>query len=137
MEEIKVRPAKHLALQHFEAIDMAFNRSIGPRQRHASFDGCLVVPEPCRKALQGFQRTGRRTLEPGIKRGGLALADEGGKILGQDDGLGDLGRRRAERRELLGLSLRTLCFTPPHQPGRPARREREGGGLGHDGERLA
>src|SRR5438876_9682022 len=51
-EEIEACPAKHLALQHFEAIDMALHRAIGPRERHAGFDGRIVVPEPGGKAAE-------------------------------------------------------------------------------------
>jgi hypothetical protein len=27
-QEIKMRPAKHVALEHFEAVDMAFDRAV-------------------------------------------------------------------------------------------------------------
>jgi hypothetical protein len=87
--------------------------------------------------LHSVQRTGRRPLEPGIELRGLALAHQGRKILGQVDGLSDLGRLRVKLGELLRLGLWALCRTPQHQPGRPARGERGRGGLGHDGERLA
>src|SRR5712692_3223829 len=56
-EEIETRPAKHLALQHFEAIDMPFDRSSAPGQRHPRFDGLIVVPEPFDKALHHLQGT--------------------------------------------------------------------------------
>src|SRR5437870_2715614 len=66
-EEIEARAAKHLPLEHFEAVDVPLDRSIGPRQRHAGFDGRVVVPEPGGKALPGVKRTGRRPLQPRIK----------------------------------------------------------------------
>ena len=116
---------------------MPLDRAIGPGQRHAGFDGRIVVPEPGGKALQGLQRTGRRPLEPGIELRGLALAHQGRKILGEVDGLSDLGRLRVELGELLRLGLWALRRTPQHQPGRPARGERGASGLRHDGQRLA
>ena len=61
-EEIEVRAAKHLAFQHFEAIDVPLDRAIRPGQRHPGFDGRIVVAEPGRKALHGLQRTGGRAL---------------------------------------------------------------------------
>jgi hypothetical protein len=50
-EEIKAHSPKHLVLQHFEVIDIAFDRPIGPGQRHARFDRRIVVAEPVSKAL--------------------------------------------------------------------------------------
>src|SRR5712691_8260888 len=65
-EEIEVRAAKHLALQHFEAVDMALDRPVGPGQCHARFDRLIVVVEPLGKALPGLLRIVGRALEPGI-----------------------------------------------------------------------
>ena len=66
---------------------------------------------------------------------GLPLADQGGKVLREVDGLGDLGRLRVELGELLGLGLGALRRAPQHQPGRPARRQAAGhGGLRHHGQ---
>ena len=127
-EEIEVCAAKHLPFQHFEAVDMPLDRAIGPGQRHAGFDGRIVVPEPGGKASQGLLRTGRRALEPGIELRRLALAHQGRKILGEVDRLSDLGRLRVELGELLRLGLWALRRTPQHQPGRPARRERGAAG---------
>src|SRR2546426_8914280 len=77
-EEIKARAAKHLALQHFEAVDMALDRPVGPGQCHARFDRLIVVVEPPGKALQGLLRTGGGALELGIELWWLPLAHEGG-----------------------------------------------------------
>ena len=104
-EEIEARPAKHLALEHFEAIDVPLDRTGRPRQGHPRFDRLIVVAEPVGKALQGLQRTGGRALQPGIKLRWLALADQGSKVLSKVDGLGDLGLLRAQLGELLCLSL--------------------------------
>ena len=88
-EEIEARPAKHLALQHFQAIDMPFHGTATPGQRDTRFDRLIVVAEPVGKALHGLQGTGRGAREPGIETLRLALADEGGKVLREVDGLGD------------------------------------------------
>jgi hypothetical protein len=50
-EEIEVRPAKHLALQHFQPIDMPLHGARIPGQRHARFDRRIVVVETLGKAL--------------------------------------------------------------------------------------
>jgi hypothetical protein len=50
-EEIKTRAAKHLALQHFEAIHMPRDRPMTPRQRDAGFHRLLVLIPPRGKAL--------------------------------------------------------------------------------------
>ena len=82
--------AKHLALQHFEAIDMPLDRASRPGQSDPSFNRLVVLIQPFRKALQGFQRAGGRALQPGIKLGRLPLADQRGEIFGEVDGLGHL-----------------------------------------------
>ena len=51
-QEIEVRAAKHLPLQHFEAIDMALDRPATPGQRDPGFDGLVVVIQPCGEAAQ-------------------------------------------------------------------------------------
>ena len=109
-EEIEARPAKHLAFQHLEAIDVPLDRTRAPGQRDPRFDRLIVVAQPGRKASQGLQRTGGRALEPGIELRRLPLADQRGKVLRQVDGLGDLGRLRVELGELLGLGVR--CASP-------------------------
>src|SRR5262245_9427400 len=87
MQEIETRTAKHLPLQHLEAVDVPLDRTIGPGQGHTGFDSGIVVLEPGRKAAQGLQWTGRRALQPGIQRGRLALAHQLGKVLREGDRL--------------------------------------------------
>src|SRR3989442_17585 len=67
----------------------------------------------------------------------LPLAHEVRKVLPQVDRLGHFSLLGAQQGELLGLRCRALRLPPEHQPGGPARRERWGRGLCHDGERLA
>src|SRR5712691_6496074 len=87
-EEIETRPSKHLAFEHLEAIDMALDRSSGPRQRHARFDCRIVIAQPLGKALQDLQGTRAGALQPRIQMRGLPLTDQGGKVLCQVDRLG-------------------------------------------------
>src|SRR4029434_4937370 len=67
--EIEARPAKHLAFQHFEAVDMPLDRAGRPGQGHPGFDRLVVLIQPFRKALPGLQRASGRALEPGIQLG--------------------------------------------------------------------
>ena len=48
-----MRPAKHVTLEHFEAVDMAFNRAVTPGDSDPSFDGGIIVTQPMRKTPQG------------------------------------------------------------------------------------
>ena len=54
------------------------------------FDRGIVLVQPCGEASQGLHRTGRGTLQPGIKSLGLPLAYELRKLLGEINGLRDL-----------------------------------------------
>src|SRR5262245_28659279 len=82
LEQIEFGPAIHLALQHFEAIDVAFDRAITPGQGDAGFDGVIVITQPFRKPLQGHEGTLCRPSQPGIQLVRLALAYEPHKVLG-------------------------------------------------------
>src|SRR5262249_47944264 len=77
--------SKHLAFQYFGAINMPFDRAATPGEGHAGFDRRIVFREPGREALQGFQGTGGRPLQPGIELRRLPLTDPGGKGLRQGD----------------------------------------------------
>ena len=78
-EEIEARPAKHLALQHFEAIDVPLDGARTPGQGHARFDRLVVLVEPGGKALHGLQRTRGRALQPGIELRRAAAGGPGGE----------------------------------------------------------
>src|SRR5437667_12095821 len=58
-QEIEARTAKHLALQHFEAVDMALDRPRTPGQRGTRFHRRIVVVEPSGKAVHGPPRPRR------------------------------------------------------------------------------
>jgi hypothetical protein len=90
-QEIEARSAKHLALEHFEAVDMSLDRARIPGQRHPGFDRLVILAEPCREASHGVHRTCGGALQPGIEAFRLPLADETREILRQVDGLGDFG----------------------------------------------
>ena len=57
LEQIEFGTAKHLALQHLEAVDMAFDRAVTPGQGNPGFDGLIVIAQPLRKPLQGPEGT--------------------------------------------------------------------------------
>ena len=99
---------------------MPLDRASRPGQRHARFDRLVILIQSFRKALQGLQRTGRRALQPGVKRFRLPLADQGRKVLRQVDRLGDIGLLRAQLGELLCLSLGALRLASEDKPCRPA-----------------
>ena len=52
-QESKMRSAKHVALEHFEAVDMAFDRAVTPVHSDSGFDGGIIVVQPVRKTPQG------------------------------------------------------------------------------------
>jgi hypothetical protein len=107
-----MRPTKHLALEHFQAIDVPFHGAAPPGQGHPSFD-CRVVLIPSQGiAAHRRPRTGSRALQPGIKRLRLPLTDQGGEILREGERLGNLGRLRVELGELLRLGDGALLRAP-------------------------
>jgi hypothetical protein len=61
-QEIQARAAKHLAFQHFQAIDVPFHGPRAPGQGDSCFDRGIVLVQPCGKALYGLHRTGRGAL---------------------------------------------------------------------------
>ena len=91
-EEIEPRPATHRAFQHFEAIDVPFDRPLTPGQRHPGLDGSIVLTHPFGQAPEGRECAGGGAPQPRIELGRLALADEGGEVLCECHGLCQLGR---------------------------------------------
>ena len=49
-EEIEARAAKHLALQHLQAIDVPFHGARAPGQGDPGFDCGIVLVQPCGEA---------------------------------------------------------------------------------------
>ena len=91
LEQIEARTAKHLALEQLQAIDVAFHRAGTPGQADTGFDDVVIVAQPFRKPLQGYQGTRRRPGQPGVQLCWLPLAHQLGNILGERDGVGELG----------------------------------------------
>lgn len=115
---------------------MSLHRTGTPGQGHAGFDRVIVLAEPLGKAWQSLQHTGGGTLQPSIEIRRLPLAHKRRNVLGQVDGLSDLGQPGAQLRELLRLFCRALLLAPEHQPGRPARGKGLVRGFGDDRQRL-
>jgi len=90
-EQIEARPTTHLAFQHLQAVDVSLDGARAPGHGGAGFDGFIVLIQSGSEASQGLQRTGGRTREPWIELRRLPLTDQRGTVLGQVDGLGDLG----------------------------------------------
>jgi hypothetical protein len=61
-QEIEARLAEHLALEHFEALDVPLDRAGRPGQGPPGFDCRLVLVQPGGKALHGLKRTGGQAL---------------------------------------------------------------------------
>src|SRR2546425_5509442 len=137
VQEIQVRAAKHLPLQHFQTVDVALDRPGTPRQGDAGFDRLIVVAEPGRKALHGLQGTGGCTLEPRIELVRLPLAYQSGKVLREVDRLSDLGLLGPQLGQLLRLSPSALLLTAEDEPRRPAGRQGLGDRLCHHRQELA
>jgi hypothetical protein len=90
-QEIEARPAKHLALEHFQTIDLALHRPVTPAQREPRFDGGIVLTEPLGKPLDGPHGTCSGALQPGIELHRPPPAHELRKVLRQVNRLGEFG----------------------------------------------
>ena len=115
---------------------MPLDRASTPGQSDSRFHRFVILVQPSGEALHGVHGTRGGALEPGIEALRLPLADEGGKVLRQVDGLGDCRRLRLQLGELLGLGLRALRLAPQHQPGRAAWRQGLARWLGHGRQGL-
>jgi hypothetical protein len=123
-QQIEPCPAKHLALQHLQTIDLAFDRSLTPRQCHRCLDGGHVRPEPLRKAPQGREGALGGGSQPWVERCRLAPADQPGKVLRERHSFRQRGRLLGEPRQQVVVLLRALFRRAEDQPGRAARGER-------------
>jgi hypothetical protein len=123
LEQIEFGTAKHLALEHFQAVDMALHGAGTPGQGDPGSDGLIVVAESLRKPLQGCEGTVRRPGQPGIQLVRLAFAHEPRKVLGQGDGNGHLRMLGLPLGELGRLALIQPLWPPQDQPGRATGRE--------------
>jgi hypothetical protein len=86
-QQIELGPAKHLALEQLQAVDLAFDRALTPRQRHPGLHGGVIRTQSFGKAPEGRQGARGGTSQPGVELGRPALADEAGEVLCERDGL--------------------------------------------------
>ena len=135
-QEIEVGTAKHLALEHFEAIDVTFDGAVTPRHGHPRFDSRIVVAQPLRKTLQDRSYTGRGASEPAIEALRLAGPHEIRKVPGQCDRLRELRLLCGQQGQLLFLVRLPGLRTPQDEPGGPPRREVAVLGFRDDGQRV-
>jgi hypothetical protein len=122
-EEIESRPAKHLALEHLQAVDLALDRSLTPGQRHPGLHGGVILTHPFGKAPEGRESARGGARQPRIEPGRLALAHEGGEVLRERDGLRQ-GGMFGELRQVVVIHIPELFWRVEHQPGGPAQGER-------------
>lgn len=94
-KEIEACAAEHLALEHFQAIDLTLHWPITPPSRGPHFDRGIIVHQPSGKPLESSHRAGGGSFQPGIKPCSPPPAHEVGKILRQLNRLGQLGLLRA------------------------------------------
>jgi hypothetical protein len=57
-QQIEPSSAKHLALEHLEAVDLPFNGALALGQRHAGFHGGIILAQSFGKAPEGREGTG-------------------------------------------------------------------------------
>jgi hypothetical protein len=67
LEQIEFGTATPLALEHFQAINVALHRAGTPGPGDPGFDRVIVVAQPLRKPLQGRDGALRRPGQPGIQ----------------------------------------------------------------------
>jgi hypothetical protein len=72
-QQIDSRSAKHLTLQHLQAINLPFDRALTPRQRHCCLDGGIVLVEPSGEAPKGRESTRGGARQPRLELGRLVL----------------------------------------------------------------
>ena len=108
-----------------------------PGQGDTGFDGVVVVAQPVRKPLQGDQGTRRRPGQPGIQLCWLPLAHQLGKIVGERDGVGELGILGCELCEQFLLRGRALLRPSQDEPGGPARGQGAVRRRGHERQGVA
>ena len=122
-QEIQMRPAKHGALEHFEAVDMAFDRAVTPGHRDPGFDGGIIVAQPLRKTPQGCDRAGPRALQPALETVRLVGTQQVGKLPGERDRFREFRLLHGQLGQLLFLVRIPRFWPPEHEPGGAPRRE--------------
>ncbi len=65
-QQIEPRSAIHLPLKHLQAVDVPFDRSLTPGQRHPGLDGSIVLTEFSGETLEGREGTSGRARQPRV-----------------------------------------------------------------------
>ena len=100
-QQSELGAAKHLAVEPLPTIAVPFDRPLAPGPCHPSLDGGIGCAEPSGEASEGRQGAQGRTCQPGVELGRLALAAEGGEVLGEGHSLCQLGRQLGQLRQLV------------------------------------
>src|SRR4249919_3365060 len=74
-KEIELHPAIPTPLDQLEAVDMAFDWPVRPRQRQGGFDGRIVPLEHIHKVLQFDDIAGATGQQPRVQLIGVTLPD--------------------------------------------------------------
>ena len=135
-QQVEPSSAKHLALQHLQAVDLPFGRSLAPGQRHPGLDRGIVPSSSFSKALEGREGARGGAYQPRVELSRLALTDEAGEVLRERDSLRQSGMC-GELHQLGLILIRELVWRAEDQPGRPAGRERAPWRLSHRRQRLS
>jgi hypothetical protein len=122
-QQIEAGTAKHLALEHLQAIDVPFDWSLTPRQRDSGLDGGHVRPEPSGEMPEGWEGALGGAHQAWFQARKLALADEGGEVLGQRHRLCQCGRLQSQLCQLVVIPCRRPLRWAKDEPGGPPRRE--------------
>jgi hypothetical protein len=77
------RPPVHLALQQFQAVDLAFDLPVTPGLLKAGDDGRMITSYSGREATEFFDARGGGRLQPGVQFAGCAVLDQVAKSLRQ------------------------------------------------------
>jgi len=120
-QQIEAGPAKHLALEHLQAIDVPFDRSLTPGQRDPCLHGGVILTQSL--APEGRESARGSARQPWIELCRLALANEGGKVLRERHCLRQLGRLLGQLRQLVLILVRGPFRRTKDQPGGPTRGE--------------
>jgi len=92
-QPIEPGSAKHLALEPLQAVDLPFNGSLAPGQRHPGFHGGVILTPSFGKAPEGREGARGGARQPRIELGRLVLTDEAGEVLREGRRLCQYGRQ--------------------------------------------
>jgi hypothetical protein len=123
-EAIEACPAIHLALEHLQVVDLAFEGALTPGQGHGGVDGGHVRPEPFGEAPEGREGARGGTSQPWVEPCRLAPADQAGNVLRQRHSSRQWRSVRRELLQSLVVRLRAPVWRAEDQPRRMPRGQR-------------